>query len=41
MKINTTFNVGDTAYVLENEECYRVEIRRIDVTVKDGVYIEY
>lgn len=41
MKINTTFNIGDTAYILENEECYRFEIKRIEVVIKDGVDVEY
>ncbi len=41
MKINTTFNVGDTAYVLENEECYRLRINAIDISVEKDVSIAY
>lgn len=42
MKINTTFNVGDTAYVLEDNSCYKVKITEIDVNVdEEGVEVGY
>lgn len=42
MKINTTFNVGDTAYVLENNSCYKVKVTEIDVNIdEEGVEVGY
>ena len=43
MKLQTQFEIGDTAYELSGGECFRVLIKEIDVEVtKDkGVTIDY
>ena len=42
MKLQTQFEIGDTAYELSGGECFRVLIKEIDVEVVDwAVVIEY
>jgi len=42
MEIITKFNKWDTAFLLENRECFRVTVREIDIAVaEEGVEIEY
>ena len=38
MEITTKFNIWDTAFLLENRECYRVVVKEIDVEIADETF---